>query len=285
MWKLLRAEFYRTFHRKEFYLMMLATGILFWFFYTSLGCVIRAKFVFDWMENSPYKLKECVHVLQLRQGLTLADFSSVKEVVERYLVYIFGGEILSEINPFPFFSLFLSTFLVGMDFKKRTIDDTVYQGYSRLQIFLAKTLHYYIVAITVSLFWILTYLWYIYGARGFQILSWKYVFRCLLMLTYVILGVFSIPLVITYVTRDVLRSLLLNFLWFFILFVVSRIDIPRIIKHMINPMFLAQEKTVLWAPELSLTISQCVVFFVIPASAILFTFIFSYFLFRRAELK
>lgn len=213
------------------------------------------------------------------------DFSSVNDLVERYLLYIFGGEILRECNPIAVFSLFLSTFLIGVDFRKRMIDEPVYQGYSRLQIFLAKTFYYYIVAITVSLFLVLTYLWYIYGARGFQILTAKYVIRCLLMLTYVILGVFSYPLLITFIIRDVLWSSLLNLLWFFILLVVSRIDIPRIIKYIVNPMFLAQEKTVLWAPELSLTASQWTIFFVNPANVFFFTVIFSFFLFRRVELK
>ena len=196
-------------------MMFLLVGVLFILFYSGLGCVIRSKIIFDWMENVPSNLKECAAVLQLRLGLTMDDFSSVNELVERYLLYIFGGKILSEINPFPFFSLFLSTLLIGMDLKKRTINDSMYQGYSQLQIFLAKTLHYYIVAITVSLFWVLTYLWYVYGARGFQILTAKYVLRCLLMLTYVILGVFSYPLLITFITRDVLWSSLLNLLWFF----------------------------------------------------------------------
>ncbi len=265
--------------------MVLATGILFWFFYTSLGCVIRAKFVFDWMENSPYKLKECVHVLQLRQGLTLADFSSVKEVVERYLVYIFGGEILSEINPIVFFSVFLSTFLIGMDFKKRTIDDTVYQGYSRLQIFLAKTLHYYMVAITVSLFWILTYLWYIYGARGFQILSWKYVFRCLLILTYVILGVFSIPVLITYICGDVRKSIIINLMWFLFTSILSWIEIPKVIRQICNPLFVMQDGDFIWARNIQFITVQWLPLLIIPVAYFLVTGWGSYYFFRRAELK
>ena len=145
MWKLLRAELYRTLHRRDFYLMFLVVGMLFFFFYSGLGCVIRSKIIFDWMENAPSNLKECAAVLQLRLGLTMDDFSSVNDLVERYLLYIFGGEILRECNPIAVFSLFLSTFLIGVDFRKRMIDEPVYQGYSRLQIFLAKTIHYYII--------------------------------------------------------------------------------------------------------------------------------------------
>ena len=285
MWKLLRAELYRTLHRRDFYLMFLVVGMLFFFFYSGLGCVIRSKIIFDWMENAPSNLKECAAVLQLRLGLTMDDFSSVNGLVERYLLYIFGGEILSEINPFPFFSLFLSTLLIGMDFKKRTINDSMYQGYSRLQIFLAKTLHYYIVAITVSLFWLLLYLWYIYGMRGFIILTVPYMIRCISIWLYITIGTFSAPLLIAYICRDIFKSILVNLAWFLSTSILSWIEIPQMIRQIYNPLFLARSWETIWASNIQYSLEKWMPLLILPIITAGSVICISYFLFRKAELK
>ena len=82
------------------------------------------------------------------------DFSSVNDLVERYLLYIFGGEILSEINPFPFFFFIFIYTLNWHGFLKRTINDSMYQRlFSITNFSLQRRFYYYIVAITVSLFW------------------------------------------------------------------------------------------------------------------------------------
>ncbi len=272
--------------------MMLVIVMVFFFFYLNLGNVFTAHEIFDWAENEKYRLRTCQELLSHYTGLTVDDFSTEYEMADRYLVYAFGEEIMREISPILLIPSMLAPLFLGVDFQKRTVNTAIYGGYTRLQIFVVKLLHYYIISIAVSLFGMISFVFYNFGIRGLQVLTIGYVLRCLLIQIYLMTSIFCVPTLIIYIFKNVLWGSFVNFLWMGFSFWLSLQYDPSTVvqshstlKQLLHPMYQALERNMLWAPELTLSASQWAMFILTPMVWIIGTTLLSYALFRRAELK
>ena len=107
MGKLLRAELYQLVRKKDFYLMLLVMGVLFYYFYSGLGNVKSIRAINDAM-HVPGGIGRLVLIM----GRNANEFSSTEEVIRAYIPWAVG-EIFSEVNPVALISVFYSTYMIG----------------------------------------------------------------------------------------------------------------------------------------------------------------------------
>ena len=278
MWKLLRAEFYQLVRRKDFYLMLLVMGGLFFLFYTSMGNVKSIQEI-----NGSIYVSGGISRLILIMGRAASEFSSTEQVIEAYIPWALG-EVFSEVNPVAYISLFYSTYMLGTSFYRRTLDLTIMQGYSRNQVFLSKILMYYVTSSIIMLFYLLFYLFYMFGFHWIQTVSAGRLFRMLSMWIYLEIAIMSIPLLISMLCKDILKTILFSFLFFALLVFISQIELLRTLFSF-YPLFAALNREV-WRNEILMPITQWRFSLIIaPAILIVGSIVASYYLFRRAELK
>lgn len=278
MWKLLRAEFYQLFRRKSFYLIILGIGIICIYFYTGMGNVIPIDEV-NGMMYVPRGFGLLVYIM----GKGINEFSGTDAIIQAYVPWAVV-EILEEINPVMLVSLFYSTYIVGTSFGKRTIDRPIVEGYSRKSVFAVKTIVYYVSSIVIFLVFLIAFICSQYRTYWLQIMPVGMILRCILVWIYLCMAMISVPLLITFVCRDVWKSIIVNFLFFLIVLGVSLSPLRDTVLAQ-YPTFVLIDMN-LWVEELHLPVTQWrTSLTILPTVLIASSILLSYFLFRKAELK
>lgn len=169
-------------------------------------------------------------------------------------------------------SIFLAAFFFGNDFTKRTYNGPVYFGRGRNSIFLAKLFTYCLIALLLSLLEIfITLKAFI---PDYNVLPREYIARCLTLRGVMGFGTLSLPMIFTFIFKDVYKSMAAYFL-FMLLFMSNRAIVD------INP--IQYSNSALWAMD---AVSSAILLqFVIALSMIFVSSVISYMLFRRTELK
>ena len=278
MGKLLRAELYQLVRKKDFYLMLLVMGVLFYYFYSGLGNVKSIRAINDAM-HVPGGIGRLVLIM----GRNANEFSSTEEVIRAYIPWAVG-EIFSEVNPVALISVFYSTYMIGTSFYRRTLNLTIMQGYTRKQVFLSKVLIYYMTSSVIILFFLLFFLFYTFGYLWITVLSVKHILLMFTAWIYLEIAIMSIPLLIPFICKDILKTTLCSFLFFALLVFINQIGLHRTLFSF-YPLFVAVDPAI-WRNEILLPITQWrFSFSVMPAMLIIGSILISYFLFRKAELK
>ena len=256
----------------------------------SLALTISFYFYFEMRNVKPIReINDAMYVpggigiLIQVMGKRLSEFASVDAAIQAYIPWAIG-EILTEINPIMIMSLFYSTYMVGTSFSNKTVDLTNMQGYTRKQIFISKVIVYYVTSMLIAVIFLLIFIFLTFGVYWLKFMSFGHVMMCMLVWIYLGLAMMSIPLLITFISRDVLKTILLNFLLYALLIIPAKTTL-RYSLFSFYPTFAARDPTV-WSEEILLPITQWrFSLSVMPALLIIGSILISYFFFRKAELK
>jgi len=230
MWQLFRSECYQILRNKSFYASILISGIVFYLFYNSdlnmrtiaeLRDVTGESWNLDMIRNVSFP------VLRHQFGITEESFTGLDDMMSIYFKYVISFRFLDP-NACVITSAYLSTVLLGTSFEHRTIDLGIMQGYSRRQIFGAKAILYYLLALCNTLFWFFVLHMYTFGVQGTAMLPRELIFKCYLVVAYNVLVVYTVPFLLTMLTRNILKSALLNFAFLFLAVVVSNLLPPAV---------------------------------------------------------
>ena len=230
MWQLLRSECYQMLRNKSFYASIMISGIVFYMFYNSdanVRTIAELRDVTGTSWNLDTLRKVCFPVLHQQFGMTEQSFTGLDDMMSTYFKYVISIRFL-DFNASIITSAYLSTVLLGTSFEHRTIDLSIMQGYSRRQIFGAKAILYYLVSLCNTLFWFLVLHMYTFGVQGTAMLPRELIFKCYLVVAYNVLVVYTVPFLLTILTRDILRSALMNFAFLFLAVVVSNLLPPAV---------------------------------------------------------
>ena len=151
-------------------------------------------------------------------------------------------------------SLFYSTYMVGTSFSNKTVDLTIMQGYTRKANFISKVIVYYVTSMLIAvIFLLIFYLFNIWSLLVKIYVVWPRddVYACLDLPRSSNDG---IPLLITFISRDVLKTILLNFLLYALLIIPAKTTL-RYSLFSFYPTFAARDPTV-WSEEILLPITQ-----------------------------
>ena len=100
-----------------------------------------------------------------------------------------------------FITMIFASYYIGMEFKSRSFNNSIYIGKSRNTVFLSKALVYYLAAALVSFLSVIVAIQFC-ASRVYELLPVYYVWRCILMYVLFDLGIMSVPLFFVFLFRN-----------------------------------------------------------------------------------
>lgn len=186
-------------------------------------------------------------------------------------------------------TIFLTPLLIGSEFSKRTLNDAVYAGHSRLHIFIVKLLFFYLASCFVSILYpaisILRYSWnWLHSLPPAEAAA--YIWRCLGMHVLLDMALLYLCLIVVFFCRDVIRSMaysLVFTLGLSLIFRLLRSLAPETWMTKVIEFYPAYQMKIVMEPqvEASVILNAIVIALLFIAASIFI----SYWLFRRADLE
>ncbi|MDR0818729.1 MAG: ABC transporter permease subunit [Oscillospiraceae bacterium] len=256
-----------------------------------IGFMLIVASMAKYLHIVPYK----IWPLDELNRMYLTSFTNLEDFISWHDAYIFTPDRwfmdwMSANEVTPFLAMIFPAFLIGRAFTSRTINIPVYAGISRGRILVSKVIVSYIVLAVFSFVgvWV-PQLFYGHGVPG--ILSAGAVWTRVGLRILLDCAVMSIPVMVTFIFRDVIRSFAVNIAYILAYgTVISRIQgnpiIDFINKH--HPMRLATtlgEHFGYGVPGIPLTSGRVIYLVGVSVGTIAVTSGISYLLFRKAELK
>lgn len=145
------------------------------------------------------------------------SFSTLEDFLAWYDSYAFSheawfNELVRESTMTIFFGLVFPAYVIGQSFAKRTVDIPLYTGLSRGKVFLVKLAYFYLCS-TVYLFAVLIAEIFIFGKGWPTQLSAQFVCLRIFLRILLDMATLSVPLMLTFLFRDFLKSLCANVIY------------------------------------------------------------------------
>ena len=279
MGKLLLAQIYRSLHDKVLWLLIILTFLICIVFWNGMSI------------RSIRDLENQIDQIGLRQTASAyawdgysGSSDAEKDRFFDYYVSYSSARILREINPILFFSLYAAAYFVGSKFTQRTIQYTLYNGYSRGKVMIAAFLGYAFLIVLTLLFCLTLYLFGKFGLKSLKLFASPGFWRNIALWLYLILSYMAFSFSAAFIIRNIFGTLFASFGLMLVSAVIPTSTFRGDVLHGRLGDFLPLgilEKESLWMQSSVLDTSQTAMLFALPILLIALSLCIAYFGYRN----